>query len=115
MNEMISIFKIINGIESQEPTKVFAAMQDPHGALFVDVREQSEWDSGHVEGMRHIPLAELSEHLEELLRAPTLYFICRSGGRSTRAAKFLKEHGHKNAINIASGILGWRNAGFPIS
>lgn len=60
------------------------------GAIILDVRTQREWDKGHIEGAKHVPLDDLQNHVEELknLNKP-LIVCCESGVRSAKAAKFL--------------------------
>lgn len=54
----------------------------------IDVREDDEVATGIVPGAIHIPLGEVPERLEELDKAKPYVLICRSGGRSGRAAEF---------------------------
>ncbi|GAA3781435.1 hypothetical protein GCM10022271_12170 [Corallibacter vietnamensis] len=74
-----------------------------NGAEIIDVRTQREWDSGHIEGSRHIPLDDLKNHVDELktLNKP-LVVCCKSGVRSAKAAKFL----NLNNIDATNGG-GW--------
>lgn len=74
-----------------------------NGAEIIDVRTQREWDSGHIEGSRHIPLDDLKNHVDELkaLNKP-LVVCCESGVRSAKAAKFL----NLNNIDATNGG-GW--------
>ena len=67
----------------------------PAGATIIDVREDYEWEGGHATGAKHITLGTIAERLEEL-PAPgeDFYVICHGGGRSNRAATFLREHGY---------------------
>jgi len=60
------------------------------GALILDVRTQREWDNGHIENAKHIPLVDLHNHVSELkkLNKP-LIVCCQSGVRSAKASKFL--------------------------
>lgn len=86
---------------------------DEHTA-FIDVREQTEWDTGHIVGFRHIPLAELPTHADELLKTERVYFLCRSGGRSAHAVGLLAGAGHHGAVNVLGGINAWIAEGFPL-
>ncbi|GAA0749197.1 rhodanese-like domain-containing protein [Gaetbulibacter jejuensis] len=74
-----------------------------NGAEILDVRTQREWDNGHIEGSRHIPLDNLKNHVDELkaLNKP-LVVCCESGVRSAKAAKFL----NLNNIDAINGG-GW--------
>lgn len=87
----------------------------PADATIIDVREDYEWEGGHATGAKHITLGTLAERLAEL-PAPgeDFYVICHGGGRSNRAATFLREHGYA-AHNIAGGTSAWFAAGLPMT
>jgi sulfur-carrier protein adenylyltransferase/sulfurtransferase len=72
----------------------------------LDVREPHEYEVANI-GARLIPLAELPERLVELDRDETLAVHCKSGGRSARAVKLLKEAGFQNVYNVRGGIDAW--------
>ncbi|MBW1644742.1 MAG: MBL fold metallo-hydrolase [Deltaproteobacteria bacterium] len=79
----------------------------------IDVRNPSEWQLGHLEGARHIPL---SRFLNEPLDADPedhISVICGSGYRSNIAASLLKSRGFKHAYSVIGGITAWKAAGFP--
>lgn len=61
-----------------------------NGAVILDVRTKKEWDNGHIEGAKHVPLNELQNHIEELKAMNKPFVVCcESGVRSAKAAKFL--------------------------
>lgn len=73
----------------------------------IDVREQDEWESGHIKTARHIPLSELQVRANEIHDAEgDLIFICRSGARSGRVCEFLRLQGF-DVTNVSDGMLGW--------
>ncbi len=83
-------------------------------AVFLDIREQSEWDAGHAPGAIHIPMGELPERLDEL--APfldaddPLIVTCRSGGRVSRVLPWLAQQGYEVA-NLDGGMIAWAASG----
>ncbi|WP_191246962.1 rhodanese-like domain-containing protein [Amycolatopsis deserti] len=86
------------------------------GLVLLDVREQDEWDAGHAPGAVHIPLGELPARTDELAQLPDdqpLYVVCRTGGRSARAAAWLNASGW-DAINVAGGMKSWETEGRPV-
>ena len=81
----------------------------------VDVREQSEWDAGHIEGSAHIPLAQLmSGHVEGLPTDRPIVAVCTSGNRSQVAALLLQARGHE-AHNLDEGLKAWEEEGRPLA
>ena len=75
--------------------------------IFVDVREQSEWDEGHIAWFRHIPLSQVKEHLNEFLAFEKVVFICKSGGRSGQACDMCRDAGIPTAYNVVGGMDAW--------
>lgn len=86
----------------------------PDGAWLLDVREDEEWAAGYAPGAWHIPLRELGARTAEIPQDQAVYVICRSGGRSARAAEALAAAGW-DAINVAGGMQDWAAAGRPMA
>lgn len=83
------------------------------GALLLDVREPEEWDAGHVEGSRWIPLGDLAARYDELPNDREIVVLCRSGGRSAKATDALLQRGY-SANNLAGGAQAWAANGHPL-
>ena len=75
--------------------------------IILDVREAAEYAFGHIPGAKSIPMGELSERMNELDKAQTIYVICRTGTRSDLAAKQLSEAGYTNVFNVLPGMSGY--------
>lgn len=83
-------------------------------AVILDVRRQDEWDAGHAPTAVHIPIDELSDRLAELPATDgPIPVVCRGGGRSSRATKWLNENGH-SAVNVTGGMKAWHASGKPM-
>jgi len=89
------------------------AVPVPPGTTVLDVREQHEWDGGHVPGAVHLPLGELVARVAELPTGGRLLVVCHSGGRSARATEWLNQAGY-DAVNLAGGMVDWARAGLPV-
>jgi rhodanese-related sulfurtransferase len=85
----------------------------PEGAHILDVREDFEWEAGHVEGAQHIPLGLLPERYGEVEPDDDVYVICRSGGRSLQATAWLRQYGFE-PVNVLGGMGAWADAGKPM-
>lgn len=78
----------------------------------LDVREQVEWDHGHIEGALHIPMSQLMERLDEVPAEQTLV-VCKVGGRSAQVTAWLAQQG-REVVNLDGGMLDWEAAGRPM-
>ena len=78
----------------------------------LDVREQIEWDHGHIQGAQHIPMGELGGRLDEVPDRQTLV-VCKIGGRSAQVVLWLAHQG-REAVNLDGGMLDWAAAGRPM-
>jgi rhodanese-related sulfurtransferase len=104
-----------------EPTAVplEISVQDAYakyqqGVFFLDVREQSEWDTFHIPNTTLIPLGELPNRLNELPRDQLIIVVCRSGHRSAQGRDILLNAGFTNVVSVAGGLTEWSNQGYPI-
>jgi len=72
----------------------------------IDVREVDEVAAGKIPGAVNIPLGLVEFRMHELVKSKEYIMVCRSGGRSGRAAQFLESYGF-NVINMDGGMLTW--------
>jgi hydroxyacylglutathione hydrolase len=70
----------------------------------VDVRTPREWQDGHIDGARHIPVGDLPARVESLKRGPAVATICESGFRSMLAASLLARAGVPSVLNVSDGM-----------
>lgn len=70
-----------------------------NGAIILDVRTQSEYKTGHIDGSINIPLGAIHKKYIELDTGKTYITTCSHGLRSVKAEKILKEKGYKNVLN----------------
>lgn len=90
-----------------EVTEVKKKLDRGDSFILIDVREQNEWDAGHIQAARHIPLKELKGHLSQLDKNSEVIVYCKSGKRSQTGGKILKEAGFSNVQSMKGGITAW--------
>ena len=73
--------------------------------FLLDVREQYEYQEGHVKGAVNLPLREILEKKDSLPKNKDIYVYCRSGHRSADAVNFLKSLGFEKVHNIEGGFI----------
>jgi len=89
--------------------------RDLSDAVFVDVREQDEWDEGHIPGALYLGRGHLESRIETAVpdKARQVVVYCQSGNRSVFATKSLEELGYENVASLAGGYTDWKRNGFP--
>ena len=83
-------------------------MESEEGYIILDVREQDEFDAGHIPGAILIPYTQIDEKAKDMLpdKDQLILVYCRSGRRSKIAADSLVELGYTN-IKEFGGIIDW--------
>ena len=81
-----------------------------HDLKIVDVRDQSEWEEGHIKGAIHMPYYFLEQRLQEFANTQPLALICASGQRSSIACSLLQKHGFTQLFNVVGGMEAWDEA-----
>ncbi|MBW4030005.1 MAG: rhodanese-like domain-containing protein [Acidobacteria bacterium] len=102
---------VMNEIDDVDVARALSLMSD--GALVLDVREDEEWQAGHVPLARHVALSGVPDVVDDLPRDRVVICVCRSGARSARAGRFLLEHG-VHAVNLDGGMNAWFAADAPM-
>lgn len=105
----------LRGFASTSPAEA-VRMINRDDALVLDVREESEYQEGHIINAVHVPLSQLNDKLKELekYKERPIIAACRSGHRSGQASSTLKKAGFDNVYNLSGGILAWKNANLPL-
>jgi sulfur-carrier protein adenylyltransferase/sulfurtransferase len=82
----------------------------------VDVREQHEWDAGHIPGAELIPLGTVADVAAERLprKDERIVLHCAAGVRSAVAAYQLQQLGYTNVSSMAGGFSAWRELGLEV-
>lgn len=85
-------------------------------AVVLDVREQSEFDRGHIAGARHLPAGQVKTRIGELdrFKGRPVVVHCATGNRSQAAAAALKAAGFGEVFNLQGGLGAWEQAGMPL-
>ncbi len=78
--------------------------------MLVDVRETSEYQSGHIPNAINIPLRTLSHNLNQIPRDHPVVLYCSSGYRSAMGVMTLHLLGYENVQGFPPSFAGWKNA-----
>ena len=82
----------------------------------VDVREADELtgELGRIDGVEHAPLKTVGDVAGAWPKDAPVVLVCRSGGRSGRAAEDLEKRGFRKVASMAGGMLRWHERGHPV-
>lgn len=74
--------------------------------ILLDVRSKQEYEEGHLESAINIPVFELENKANNILKdkTKTIIVYCASGSRSRRAKEILEEMGYKDIYNLKNGL-----------
>ena len=105
-------------VAKDQPIKIEqAAAKIEAGVQLLDVRTKEEWDAGHLKGAKLVTLSEegFADKAKAVLdpKKPVVIY-CRSGGRSAKATKLLRDAGFTTVHDMAGGIVAWEKEGKPV-
>ena len=83
--------------------------------LLIDVRQQSEWDQGHIPGAIHFEGGRVAWDNLTFPHDRPLAIQCSSGNRSMSVSSVLRRRGYRNVIQVEGGIRKWEKNGFEIT
>lgn len=83
--------------------------------LLVDVREDHEWEDGHVLGAVHLGKGIIERDIERIVpdHATDMVLYCGGGYRSALTADALQKMGYTNVISMDGGWKRWTGLGYP--
>ena len=85
------------------------------GADLIDVRDEKDYEVGHIEGSRVVPFETFRADPDAVLaRGRALVFICAKGVRSVAAAKLADRFGYENIYTLDGGTKEWVASGLPL-
>ncbi|HEY9090195.1 rhodanese-like domain-containing protein [Parasphingorhabdus sp.] len=95
------------------PIELNAMLKDGK-ALVIDVREASEFATGHIEGAVNMPLSAFSIRNIPDPEGKTVVLQCAGGRRSGQALDQCAKAQSNIDTHLAGGIGAWKNAGLPV-
>ena len=93
-----------------------------NGMQVIDVREQDEWDEGHIKMAHLLPYTRMVPQLTSparldslnLSKEQSIAITCATGKRSSTAVSIMLREGYKNLYNVTGGMEAWKSANFPM-
>ena len=107
--------QIRSQVDEVDPAEVRELLAE--GVVIVDVREQEEWDQGHLPGALHVPRSYLESRIDGFVpdRRQRVILYCASGVRSALGAHTLeKDLGFARVESMNGGFTLWKDRGYPV-
>ncbi|MDQ5944761.1 MAG: hypothetical protein QG592_142 [Pseudomonadota bacterium] len=102
---------------SQVTTTEATTMINREDAQILDVRDVSEFSTGHLLGAMNIPVAKFADRAADLakMKDKPIIVCCETGIRSGKAVKELKKLGFERVFGLDGGMAAWAKAGLPVT
>ena len=112
--------RIVNDARSRirevTPEETVQLLEGEAPPVLIDVREESEWEKGHIAGAIHLGKGvierDIEKRVEETDREIILY--CGGGYRSALAADNLQKMGYSNVASMSGGWREWNEREYPV-
>lgn len=103
------------GVPSISAAEVVLLMNQSK-TIVLDVRDETEFFTGHIQGAKHIPLAALESRIKELekYKKKPLLVYCQRGFRSSKACKLLAQQEYEQLCQLNGGLDKWIEAKMPL-
>ena len=110
------LFARMQGLNPIGPTQALGLMNH-QDALVLDVREDKEYEQGHILGSKHLPLSKLQDGLKSLKadKSKPIIVVCNSGARSKSACSALSKLEYVSVHNLTGGVMAWKGANLPLT
>lgn len=104
-----------DGVPNVTPTEAVLLMNRAK-TLILDVRDEAEFTAGHIQGAKHVPLAELESRVKEFTKQQSKPVLvhCQRGVRSKNACKILAANEFTQLHLLAGGLDKWVEAKMPL-
>lgn len=108
--DVTKILEEANSLESYENITPLEAKSliESEQVHVLDVRNQTEFDAGHIENAQHIMVGTLAKRLDELQITKKIIVQCQGGARSAIAVSVLKANGIHDVVNLTGGYMAWQ-------
>lgn len=89
---------------------------EKEGGIILDVRTPQEVSSGAIENASTIDIydQDFERKISKIQKDKTVFVYCKSGGRSSQAAKLLVKSGQAKVVNLSGGIMAWQATQLPL-
>ncbi|MBI3195843.1 MAG: sulfurtransferase [Ignavibacteriae bacterium] len=104
-------------IKQTTPEEIKKKLDNGEKFVLVDVREDNEWEQGHIVGAIHVGKGIIERDIEKIVPdiEAEIVLYCGGGYRTAIAADNLQRMGYTNVISMDGGWRRWNDLGYPIA
>lgn len=113
MNMLKALFSSAPSFLNVDAAEANQMLNSKTPPFLLDVRSEPEFRQARIQGAKLIPLDNLARQMGDLPKDRVILVVCRSGGRSSAAARELAAAGYE-VVNLRGGMNDWQGAGLPI-
>jgi len=119
MKHSTAFLKIVDDAKSRikqtTPEEVKGRLDRGEKFVLADVREDNEWEAGHITGSTHIGKGVIERDIESKVpdKNTEIVLYCGGGFRSALAADNLQKMGYRNVVSMDGGWRRWKELGYP--
>ncbi|MEP2023012.1 MAG: rhodanese-like domain-containing protein [Reichenbachiella sp.] len=107
-----AFYTLINSLISHSVTEVKADELEPSDVVWLDAREQDEYDVSRIEGAQFVGYDDFKiKAVKDIEKEAEIIVYCSIGYRSEKVAEKLEKAGYTNVKNLYGGIFDWHNSG----
>ena len=111
-NDSVRVEQARSRITEVTPREALDMRRRGEDVVYLDVRENAEWNLFRIPDAVHIPLGSVAERVEgTVARDQCVLVYCARGNRSAVAAEALQRMGYANVLSLSGGVRGWAEAG----
>ena len=107
--------RFFSGIPGLSPYAATQLMNDGD-VLFLDVRDEKEYKTGHIKGARSMPVNQLDKQIHDIekYKERDVVVYCDNGMRTSRVTGKLKKQGFTKLKSLTGGLASWEKANLPL-
>ncbi len=102
--------KPLNHLPQISPASLKRVLQKYPDHAVIDVRTDAEWNAGHIDCAKHIPIGQIIQKKVDLDKNAHITIVCASGYRANIAGSILKAMGYDDVFTLIGGMTAWSNA-----
>ena len=105
--------RAVSGVRRVSPLQLPQLTREP--TVLLDISEPGDYKKGHIPNAINVPFKKLGEDKNlEKHKDKNVVVVCRTGNRSSSAARYLVKNGFENVYTLSGGMVAWGKEKLPL-